>query len=247
MKDRPSKEQLPANSKSMEISVAVSKGAVSAIPLVGGAISEFIATAVGLPLSKRRDEWFEDLESRLRELEQQIGGFSLKTLGDNEQFVSAAAQATQAAMRTHQNEKIEALRNAVLNTAIENGGDSDRQSILISLIDRLTPAHLRLLEHLRHPSFTGSHPEFLSWTLDKLKDANKRWEDLPRWVRDHVPGSKDYSQQFIKLLFSDIYSAGLTDIHPDSRPKPQDLPGGKTTEIGDQFLDFITSPLNRRP
>ena len=214
MEDRPSKLPLPANSASVEIATAVAKGTVSAIPIAGGAISEFIATAVSLPLSKRRDAWLQDLEARLKELEHQIGDFTLDTLASNEQFVSATVQATQAAIRTHQTEKIEALRNAVLDAAVGKTVDSDYQTIFISLVDRLTPAHLRLLHRFREPPLTRSSPDYLSWAVQKLNDENKGWEELPRRVRDHVPGSRNYPQQFIKVLVSELYSAGLTDIHP---------------------------------
>jgi hypothetical protein len=46
---------------------------------------------------------------------------------------------------TQQAEKIEALRNAVLNSAAPVHPDADNQAIIMNLIDRFTPSHMRLL------------------------------------------------------------------------------------------------------
>jgi hypothetical protein len=56
--------------------------------------------------------------------------------------------ATQAAIRNHQKEKLEALRNAVLNSAEKNALDEDIKLMFVSLIDTFTPWHLRILSSL---------------------------------------------------------------------------------------------------
>ena len=237
--DKPSKHPLPTSSTPKDLGAVIAKGAVSAIPFAGGAISEIIGAAVSLPLSKRRDEWFQDLASRLEELEGQKAGFSLDSLGDNEQFVSAAVQATQAALRTHQKEKIEALRNAVLNTAVRQGPEDDYQTVFFALIDRFTPAHLRLLKSFHDPLVTKGSNEYLRWLAEGLEQKNKLWRGLPRWVRDHVPGFRDSSQQFIQILISDLNNAGLTTA-AEAEESPH-----SPTEFGRLFLKFIHSPLGK--
>jgi hypothetical protein len=192
------------------------------------------------PLTHRRDAWFQDLAARLEELEGQIGGFSLSTLADNEQFVSATLQATQAALRTHQKEKLEALRNAVLNSAAKREPEDDYQTVFLSLVDRFSPAHLRLLKSFRSPGFTkGASPDYMRWRLEGWEKQG--WHPLPRWIRDHSPGFRDAAQEFIQVLLSDLHSAGLTRAETGS----DDLPEGQkwTTEFGNRFLKFIESPL----
>ena len=49
--------------------------------------------------------------------------------------MSVVLQATQAALRTHQAEKLEALRNAVLNVAAGKGPSDDMQMVFLSFID----------------------------------------------------------------------------------------------------------------
>lgn len=242
MTEHPSKEKLPPASTKREIGTATAKGALAAIPFVGGAAAEFVGLYLSTPVAHRRDAWLQDLAIRLGELEGQISGFSLDTLADNEQFVSATLQATQAALRTHQKEKLDALRNAVLNSAAKHEPQDDYQTVFLSLIDRFSPAHLRLLKSCRNVPF-GYSPDYIRWVLEKTEHPEtNRWRELPRWVRNHSPGFGDTSQEFIQVLLSDLHSAGLTigeDNSMDLLP-----PGQKwTTEFGDRFLKFIESPL----
>jgi hypothetical protein len=85
-----------------------------------------------------------------RELEDKVAGFRFEDLAQNEQFVSAVLQATQAAVRTHQEEKIEALRNAVLNVAIGIDLSQDLRAIFLSFIDTFAPSHMRMLRFLQN-------------------------------------------------------------------------------------------------
>jgi hypothetical protein len=57
------------------------------------------------------------LERRLRDLESKVAGFRLENLASNDQFISATLVAMQAALKTHQKEKLDAFLNAVLNVA----------------------------------------------------------------------------------------------------------------------------------
>jgi hypothetical protein len=124
---------------------------ISAIPDWGGPASELFGLLTAPLLGKRRDEWFEELRTRLNELSLKVEGLTIQSLAQNEQFVSATLQATQAALRTNQQEKREALRNAVLNVAAGNAPEQDMQSILLDLVDDFTPIHLQVLHFFQAP------------------------------------------------------------------------------------------------
>ena len=66
--------------------------------------------------------------------------------------MSAFAQATQAALRTHQQDQLDALRNAVLNVVRGKDADANRQGQFLSLVDRFTAAHLSLLRLFQDPT-----------------------------------------------------------------------------------------------
>ena len=141
--DEPSKKPLPKTPDLYEVRHVALKAVASLVP--GG--SELVGLLTS-PLAQRRDDWFEDLERRLRDLEGRVEGFRFDDLRNNEQFISATLQATQAAIKTHQKEKLEALRNAVLNVAIGQSPGDDLQLIFLTIIDAFTPKHLQVLRFL---------------------------------------------------------------------------------------------------
>ncbi|MGA2712573.1 MAG: hypothetical protein ABSG41_05650 [Bryobacteraceae bacterium] len=98
-------------------------------------------------LSRRRDAWYEELRLNLNDLNRRVAGLTPEALSNNEAFVSALAQATQSAMKTNSKdkEKLEALRNAVLNIALGNFPADDLQAIFLNLVDSFTTVHLQLL------------------------------------------------------------------------------------------------------
>ena len=186
------------------------------IPLVGGVGAELVGL-LSSPVAQRRDAWLESLERRLHDLEGRVVGFRFDDLGQNEQFVSATLQATHAALRTHQAEKLEALRNAVMNVAVSRAPSEDLQLIFLNLVDSFTPAHLKILSLFQHPEIT---------------------------VREEFGRQRDLSDQVVR----DLNDRGLiNDTRPyaaRNRDDSESLVYYKwdVTNLGKQFLEFITSP-----
>jgi hypothetical protein len=146
--DEPSRQPLPQPSFE-DVTHAARKGLLSMIPFVGGVASELLGL-LSSPVAERRDDWFADLERRLRDLEGRVDGFRFADLRQNEQFVSATLQATQVALRTQHPEKLEALQNAILNVAVATAPqDDDQQIIFLHLIDRFTPTHIQVLRYFQ--------------------------------------------------------------------------------------------------
>jgi hypothetical protein len=84
----------------------------------------------------------------------------IEKLDDDPAVVSTILQATQAAIRTHQTEKLEALRNAVCNTALQRFPSDDVRSLLLTFVEDFTPTHVQMLKYLKTRSgntqFTGN-------------------------------------------------------------------------------------------
>lgn len=79
------------------------------------------------------------------ELEGECEGLQMKALQKNDLFVSAVLQATLIAHRSHQAERLEALKNAVPNIATFDDSSDDVRMIFLNLIDIFTPTYLRVL------------------------------------------------------------------------------------------------------
>lgn len=134
-----------------DVAHAIVKGGLSGIPLGGGLAAELFGLVLAPPLTKRRDEWFESIAKRLKALET-----TLESLGENPAFVTTALQATLIALRTHQEEKLEALRNAVVNSAIGQAPGDDLRAVFLSFVDAFTPTHLRILRFFQDRSSLNS-------------------------------------------------------------------------------------------
>jgi len=95
----------------------------------------------------------DSIAQRLSEL--YAHGLPIERLMQDEAFVTALLRATQAALRTHQAAKLEALQNALINIAVSQTHNEVIEQIALNCIDDLTTAHLRLLLAVNDFPFTG--------------------------------------------------------------------------------------------
>jgi len=143
-------EQYPEPTKA-DIALGGSRAALAAIPFVGGSITELLSLVLTPAVSRRRDTWLKALSDALDELERKVEGFKVAHLAEHEAFVSATIQAIRAAISTHQAEKLEALRNAVLNVALSKTADEEKQIIFLNLIEVFSATHLEILRLFLSP------------------------------------------------------------------------------------------------
>lgn len=244
--DEPSRKPVPQPNFE-DVKHAGRKSLIGMIPFVGGAGSELIGL-LSSPVAQRRDDWFEDLQRRLQNLEGKVDGFKFEDLAQNEQFVSATLQATQSALRTHQQEKLEALRNAVLNVASGIRSYADRQEQFLALVDRFTSEHLVLLNLFRDPAgYCRSHGR-------NVPIARKGTHLFVYQVLDSAmplaasPGSAGALRE---LAVDELAAVRLIRLKkendkwlmPRSHPAIADEEvESATTKLGNDFLDFISAP-----
>ena len=143
-------------SEKRDVAHTLIKAGISFIPGIGGAATELFSMIIAPPLEKRRNQWLDDIAERLKSLEGVVDGFRVEDLSQNETFITVVMHATQVAIRNHQQEKLEALRNAVLNAARPDALEDDRQLMFLNFIDELTPWHLKVLHFFDDPEIWGS-------------------------------------------------------------------------------------------
>ena len=212
----------------------LAKAGIGSIPIVGAAASELFTVILAAPLEKRRVEWMNDVAELLKELDVR-GELKLEDLQDNEAFITTVMQASQAAIRNHQSEKREALRNAVLNAALPHAPHESLQQHFINQVDSFTVWHIRLLDLFKDPSSWFEKngvtpPNFsLSSSLEQLLVV--AWEEL----QDQY--------DFINVIVQELEAKGL---YAGGGLRTMMTGRGaydkRTTEMGDMFLDFITAP-----
>jgi hypothetical protein len=128
-----------------DVASSLVKAGLDLVPFVGGTAAELFGLVIAPHLEKRRNQWLEELASRLKQLEEKDRTFKIEDLGKNEVFVSAVLQASQIALRTHESEKLDALRNALLHIAITKPLKEDFQIFYLSLVDAFTVTHIEIL------------------------------------------------------------------------------------------------------
>lgn len=110
-------------------------------PLIGfitGLLQEYIGT----PAWRRAEEFLRQLDQRVVELEQT--GLNKENLLQDQRFITIVINGLQMAVRTHQQEKLDALRNAILNSAF-NSTDEDKELSFLQIINSLTAFDLKVL------------------------------------------------------------------------------------------------------
>jgi hypothetical protein len=132
----------PLNSKG-ETAAAIVKGVVSAIPFVGGVVSE-VGNLYFNPLEKRKQRWMNEVTLAIDEIDRSFGILP-EQLENNERFVSFLFQTTILALKHHQKEKINSLRYALISSSNPNGIEEDVAFQFLRYVDELTPSHLHLL------------------------------------------------------------------------------------------------------
>ena len=117
------------------------QAAASVMPVAGSGV----AALMGLvgpkdPRQRRDEEWFELFADKISELESRVEGFA-----ESPMFITAVVEATNAALKTHEREKLGALRNAVANSPLPGAPDDSTQLLFLRFVDQLTAAHLKIL------------------------------------------------------------------------------------------------------
>lgn len=244
---------------------AEAAGTSLGVPLVGGALFGAVFTP---PFQKRVTRSIELIIEAIDEL--RIRGVDVEALSRNEQFIDSMLKIYQVANFNSAQEKREALRNAVLNCGLPDAPDATRQHLFVSLIDNLSPAHLRLLAKL------GSLPSFYKESGKQMptRDFQSVWEVLllmdsslksEEWLYDQV--CRDLNRHGLLILQS--VNDRRNDYHfnperpsheqrgylnPSEVGPHKDINVGSprvirqwTSRLGDEFLAFIRSPLQAAP
>lgn len=131
---------------------ALAKGWISSLPIAGGITGEIFSTVVSSPRDKRMKTYLQSVDERLRILEQS-GKIDKKSLLEDDEFLDVIFQATDIAVKNSQKEKLEALKNCVVNTALKMHIGRDRKMMYLNILNQITPTHLLVLRLIEDPEY----------------------------------------------------------------------------------------------
>lgn len=222
----------PPKINAEDVQYVLVKAGLASIPTLGAAVSELFSLITS-PLEKRRDEWVVEIAKSLKELEEKVDDFKMSELSQNEVFITTVTYATQAAIRNHQEEKLEALKNAVLNAALPNSPSEDLQLMFLEFIDTLTPWHLRVLKFFSNP---------LEWAQKHNISYSFGFGGSPGQALLMAFPELNKLGEFSNLLVKDLSSRGLLlDFSLSTMMTGNGATSPRITAIGSQFLSFISS------
>ena len=211
-----------------DVAHALVKGVLAEVPGIGGPLAEMFQTFFGPPIEKRREDWMRRVATVLTTL--LAKGLTVESLQNDDRFISAVVQTTLIAQRTHQQDKLNALRNALINIGIGQDADEALHSVFLSYVDAFTVWHLKLLAFFQ--TTPDSRVEFeatevLLQTFPELKDR----------------------PELVDAIVSDLTSRDLLNLgnmSGSSRIVGRMLTPKHTTPLGDRFLKFIADPADFR-
>ena len=223
------------------------KVALSSIPFVGGAISELFSLGMQSPLEKRKDDFIISLDERISELED-IGVLSSKYIIVDDEFIDVAAHALPIVIRNSSPEKLNALRNAVINTALKIDINRDSKFMYLNFINELNEIQIKIIKILNEPRSyieklfeinKNNIPQGYTY-VDVLKDLRKIL-DVDKVLYDvsikrlETDGLIDLSRETGKPIGNyDEHSIWLGKDELERRTK------NLVTEFGQIFVKFIS-------
>lgn len=224
----------PEKGKAGKFGEGIGEAALSMVPIVGGPLSILWVQFAGAAYEKRRQAWAEEISEAVNDLLSRVDDLETEDLAANDQFLDALAYATATAVTTAHREKLDALRNAVLNAALPSDIDSDTQAIFLRHVRDFTPSHLRLLKLLSDPpawfELRGiPWPDIISGGLGNVVEVG-----IPEFA-----GRRELYDQ----LERDLTSAGLTNtggLH--TTMSANGLTASRASQTGKEFLKFISDP-----
>lgn len=158
-------------------------------------------------------------------------------LKDREALATALYHGIRIAVGTHDQEKREALVNMVMNCSLRNYPEEDLRLMFLHSLDTMTAWHLRLLKFAGDPK---SHCEERGITYPNYPamQGEIAVEKIFSELKDH----RAFCEQIVKdlgnrgLVEARFVAWSLSTVH---------LPLNQwTTDLGNQFLSFISSPTS---
>jgi len=200
---------------------------LSSVPGFGPIAAYIFSQLVQSPFEERREAWMKSVTDNLMAVEQRQNGF-IKGLKDDSEFLDILFQANNIAMRNSQMSKLDALKNAVINSAVKHDINYSIKLMYLRLVDELTPFHFMVLKFLNDPDkhFSENNIPRVNYIISPfrttLSEASSEFKN---------------NAGLINIVVKDLHRMGLISI--DNVDTMSGNQGSVTTEFGRNFIDFV--------
>lgn len=206
--------------KALDILEVGAKTLLSTIPIGGALISSVYDSVKGNCLAKRQQKWQAIVEDRLSKME-----ISLERIGNNEMFTTTLIKATELAMKTADEAKIQYLANAVANSEVTNLSE-ERLIIFLDMLDKYTSSHMKIIDFFNNPK-----------KYSQIADANYMMGSPKTPLFAAYP---ELNNPLFEKIYKDLFLDGLVNTENlNATMTGNGMIAKRTTELGDEFLEFI--------
>ena len=221
-------DELPEKEKKDHL-YDTTKIGLNLIPLVGGSLAAAFETVFSAPIDNRKKDWLIRLSKTVDELCKKVEDLTPEKLSSNPEFISIFLQASNISVRTHHEEKLEALNNAVRNSVLIDYIDESKKMVFLRVIDNFTPIHFRVLEFLISPQkyineLESKQPSNVTVNYGGLRRV---WDRLNSDIKSDNP--------LIDLAMTELKGWGLIHISKFHEAGMDSI----GTKLGTEFVDFI--------
>jgi hypothetical protein len=225
--------QKPFNSTPGETKLQVASIALSAVPVVGGVLSNAANHYVSERKNKRLDNFLFELAADLESVKERINS-AIINYDDLENLVEDIFSKVSESIYQ---EKIDAFRSILLNFVLSQGPNYDEAAEITELIHQWQHRHIILLKILSNPrtadkqmgNVVGDKVGFTTTIGRILKKLLPEWDDAQ-----------------IERTWADLYKVGIVKS-PDAKVGISDI-GIKQlecrlTEFGNKIVSYLTNPV----
>ena len=219
----------PEETEATQATKAMAEIVLSFVPSIGGALQTIFAKTAARKLEERRAFWLNYLASLLQQLQDRVA--ALEDLPNDPLFMDALVTSVRIADRTSREEKLDLLRNAVVNSVMRGAPDADLQMVFFRWIDEFTVSHLQLLILANSPT-----DWYKSHDIPMVSDSTTVRQEMVERAMPWFAGKREV----IEVVERDLIQANL--IHSGILvPFTGDvIYESLTTEVGKRFVAFIT-------
>lgn len=206
------------------------KAGLSTAPFCGG-IASLMTDYIPSGKQKRLEQFAKQLAEDLTNLKDQVKENSIHT----DEFAFLFEKCFKGAAENYQEDKIQAFRAILLNTAIGIDYSEEEKEYFLNLVNSLSVLHIRILRFMANPiSYVESH----AISKDQIRGGFSDFLPIA------IPG---VALDVIKSVFGDLHQYGLITTDKSifgtmTSAQGLHLLGNRVSELGRNFISFCTMP-----
>jgi hypothetical protein len=206
------------------------KAGLATTPFCGG-IASLLSDYIPSSKFKRLERFAEQIASDLGTLQGRVDEQNIQT----DEFAYIFEKCFQGASDNYQEEKFEAFRGILNNSAIGTDLSQEEKEYFLNLVTTLSVLHIRILKFMARPTEYLSENNIPS---DNIQGGFSQFFPIA------IPG---IDLEVIKCAFDDLYQYGLvgTDkkiFHTMTSGQGLQLLGNRVSPLGEKFIKFCSTP-----